>query len=276
MSLVLDLIVVLIIASSAVSNAKRGFVRSVLIVLAGALSLVLAWGISSASAPVIYDKLARDMILEKVQGKLVDLDSAEIVSEKFFKEQYGVEVSTEQVRELLLSGGDTEKKLAELAEKNLGEKVSGSQVSEFFEKEGIQGVNIDIPENIFKDETDGFYKILAAFAEKNEAEKAEKIETAFIRPVAVAVIRTLTAAVLFAVIFAILKNIASAAEFVEKLPIAGTLNSVLGAVVGIIEGMILVIAIGLVIKMIVTLGFGGDVLNGSVIRDSFIFRIFYF
>lgn len=98
----------------------------------------------------------------------------------------------------------------------------------------------------------------------------------FVRPNCIVVIRTVAFVLIFSIVFAIMRLIASAAKLIDKIPVVGGINSLLGGVAGLLEGILILFAFCLVVRLIVSV-FDGDVMmiNQETIDKTVIFKKIY-
>ncbi len=97
-----------------------------------------------------------------------------------------------------------------------------------------------------------------------------------VRPGFMVAAQTIAFALIFIVVSAVLGIIASALKFVNKIPVLGKANAFVGGVAGLCEGLVVVFAICIAVRFLVSLG-GGDILffNETTINSTYIFGIFY-
>lgn len=97
-----------------------------------------------------------------------------------------------------------------------------------------------------------------------------------IEPCFTVLVQTLLFTLIFFGVVIILNLIAKALKFVNKIPLLGGLNSVLGGAVGLVQGVLTVCVICLMVRVIVVLS-GGNVIffNNAVIDSTMMFGFFY-
>lgn len=98
----------------------------------------------------------------------------------------------------------------------------------------------------------------------------------FVRPNCIVVIRTIAFVLIYSIVFAAMKFIASAAKLIDKIPIVGDVNSLLGGVAGLVEGILILFIFCLATRLIVSV-FDGEVMifNQETIEKTFIFKKVY-
>lgn len=89
-------------------------------------------------------------------------------------------------------------------------------------------------------------------------------------------IRTAVFFVIFVLVNVILRILTSVLKLVGKIPVIGKVNSLLGAVLGLAEGLFAVFVVCLITRMIVSLGGANSILfNQAAIDSTFVFKWFY-
>lgn len=97
-----------------------------------------------------------------------------------------------------------------------------------------------------------------------------------IEPNCVMLIRTIVFAVIFILVNLLLRILTSVAKLINKIPVIGKINSVLGFVMGIVEGLFAVFFICVITRMIVSLcGPNSILFNQAAIDSTFLFKTFY-
>ncbi|MGN0680365.1 MAG: CvpA family protein [Oscillospiraceae bacterium] len=108
------------------------------------------------------------------------------------------------------------------------------------------------------------------------AELGDTVINNFVRPNCIVVIRTIAFILIYSIVFAVLRFIASAAKLIDKIPIIGDVNSMLGGIAGLVEGILILFIFCLATRLIVSV-FDGDVMifNQETIEKTFIFKKVY-
>lgn len=104
----------------------------------------------------------------------------------------------------------------------------------------------------------------------------EAVVNGIIEPVFIMAVQTLLFIVIFILVLIILDVIAKALKLVNKIPVVGSVNSLLGGVAGLVQGLITVCIICIVFRFVIALT-GGDVMffNEVTVNSTYLFRWFY-
>lgn len=97
-----------------------------------------------------------------------------------------------------------------------------------------------------------------------------------IRPLFTIAVQTVAFIVIFAVVSAVIAILAGVLKIVNKIPVVGTVNRILGLLAGAISGLLSVAVICIVVRFLVSLTDGSVIfLNDSTIGQTMLFRYFY-
>lgn len=97
-----------------------------------------------------------------------------------------------------------------------------------------------------------------------------------IRPVFTAAVQTVAFILIFAVVSMVIAIVAGALKIVNKLPVVGTANRLLGFAAGIVSGLIFTAVICIVLRLVIGLTDGTVIfLNEDTIEQTALFKYFY-
>lgn len=97
-----------------------------------------------------------------------------------------------------------------------------------------------------------------------------------IRPNCIIIIRTIAFALIFAIVSTVIGIVANASKLLEKIPVIGKANSLLGGIAGACQGLVIVFVVCLATRLAVSLCEGNAIMfNQSVIDSTYLFKIFY-
>jgi len=138
----------------------------------------------------------------------------------------------------------------------------------------IQGILSGDEDDTAADETAGVSRDDSARADLSEEEdnSLQKVS----HTLAYALVRCLLFAVLLALLYAVLRALVESLSFIDRIPIVGTLDALLGVALGIVLGLLV-----LCIPLVITVNILPDILGGvltvpeSFYEDSTVLRILY-
>ena len=269
MSMILDIFVIVAFVIGISVNAKRGLVKSVLLVFGFIISIWLATFLSAKFSGDLYDSFFEKGVESKLSQKVAKMDSAEIIREEIFTKKLGVTVTTEEVREALLSDGDMVENLGTLAvSKKSG--VDKKLVEKYFDKSMLfENSDAGIVEIAVNNED--FVHAVRILADEDNDHKSEVFYREIGRNYALKVTELVMTFLLYIIISSLISLIVNRINIFNKIPVVRGLNSILGGVVGVGEGFIIVMITALGIKVgTALLGF-----DDRAVYDTGIFKIFY-
>ena len=116
--------------------------------------------------------------------------------------------------------------------------------------------------------------VLAMIDTKSSAKTA--LMDGIISPACIIIIRSIIVILLFIIFVAILGLAARAAGFINKIPLLGKINSLLGGVAGLCEAAVIIVLFCLVTRLISSM-FSGNVIlfNDTAINSTFLFKNIY-
>lgn len=283
MKWIFDAFVIIVMIAAVSINARRGFVKSLLLVVAFLVSVAAASVLSLPASSVIYDKFVSEKVNEQIADQLPEIDAADKINEAVFSEGLGITVDNEEVREAILAEGDMIENLNKLVGNDKTKEITQEDVDEFLDADRfMEEYGDEIPEEsreivktALENDREDVYGVVRAFAENDEEKRADAVGDALVKPLVMNVIRFVVGLLIFAVVSLILRQVIKLFDLVNKIPVAGTLNTVLGGVLGMFEGVIIVAVAAFAVKFAISLGAGGEFLNIGVIKDTILFRIFY-
>lgn len=218
MSIILDVILITVFAAFIFVAAKKGFMLSLLELIAVIVALVLSYQFSPVVAQAAYDNLVEENLIESVE---VAID-----------ENLNISSSTAQAEAVLDSIPDFMVSFASSVGIEL-EEVKTKITSETFSSENLA------------------------------IELVEKVA----QPIVVAGLTAISFLILSAVLMFALKWVAGLLAKIFKLPLIGTVNKVLGGVLGACKGVMVIIFVSTILKLLFA---GGDSELSTAVNGSYV------
>lgn len=130
--------------------------------------------------------------------------------------------------------------------------------------DGVKNGNIDIISDL----------VLSIIT--SEKELSETVLDNMVKPFVLVPIRIIIFLIVFGILSLILKLIAGKLTIINEIPIIGTANSALGAVIGVAQGLISVIILSLLIGAVIVISENAIIfINENTIDKTYIFKLFY-
>ncbi len=97
-----------------------------------------------------------------------------------------------------------------------------------------------------------------------------------IRPSCIIIIRTIAFVLIFVLVSTVIRLIANFTKILDKIPVIGAVNSLLGGIAGLCEGLVTVFLVCLATRLAISLSNGDAILfNQATINSTYLFKIFY-
>ncbi len=218
MSIILDVILLTVFAAFIFTAAKKGFMQSLLELIAVIVALALSYQFSPVVAQAAYDNIVEENLIETVEMQIdegLNMTSSAVQAEVLF----------EAIPDFMVSFASS--------------------------------VGIDLE--------DVKTKITS------EALSAENIATELVtkvaQPIVVAALTALAFLLLSAILLFALRWVAQILAKLFKLPLVGTVNKVLGGVLGACKGVMVIIFVSTLLKLIFA---GGDTEFAAMVNGSYV------
>lgn len=112
--------------------------------------------------------------------------------------------------------------------------------------------------------------------EAADTEIVEMLIDAALREPVLSILQGIIFLLLFTVVMMLVRNLTYWTGGVNRLPLLGTANMLLGGVVGVLQGALALVVVALSAQLLILFTGGGYFwMNPSVIDDTYIFRVFY-
>lgn len=269
-------------------GAKKGFVKTVLILVSYIVALVGGYLIADPMSVAIYDKFVADKAYELVDENYEKIDVNSLIKNQIQAQGYDIEIDDEALDEVLTKGGDLYKNLSDfLAQSGVEESAQNVKeeiLSEIDAKKIMQTFGDSVPSevisivnNVADTSKENVTEIVTVLANGDKQEGVEVIMDKLVDPVVKGVIKLVIWIIAFfilMIIATILVNIISGT--IKFVPLVGSLNTVLGAILGALEGILILVVICVVIKLAIVLT-SGDVMfiNEETINETKLFKLVY-
>ena len=310
-----DVILAAILIGMMFIGAKKGFVRMVLRLCAFAASFVIALMISNGVSGWIYDSFISkpleqtistsindalgdnvvtqigkiDMEKAKINGK--SIDSLELKADKAGKvtvnlTSFGVDKNIDysniDLGSVQIYESDIEKYgienmiLTEVLAQNIKNSAIADSVNEIIDKVGETVPALDLKGKTIEDIDSGTINSVVVSVVQSSGNPGKAVLDNVAKPVVLVPLRTIIFVVLFILIFIILSILIKATSVINKLPLIGQLNSLLGGVAGLLQGLVIVFIVVIIAHMAVELTNNTLIfLNDMTINKSFAFSKIY-
>lgn len=280
----LDVLVVCVVIISAFSGAKRGFLGTLASAVGCVVAMALAVAVSTDLSNSIYDSLIREEIINKTDTAITSYKGSEEISLSLSSHYEGVTLTSESVSKALSNSDNISQSINELMCSGTGQTLSVEETDKLLQDAFETTFGSKIKENLpafcmqkLREDTRNDYTDLAQavfnVVSGNSREAAEFIESTYIRPVIVSVIKTICIIVIFTVVAVIFRL---TSDFILKTITPSPIKAVdklAGLIIGAALGLLAIIVIGMGIDALITMSDGELVfLNETTIEKTRIFK----
>lgn len=284
-----DIAVVAILLIFLYSGGKRGFLRSIILIAGYFISFFVAFSLSGKLAPPIYDGFARPLVISSIEKKLDSIDIAEEL-QRSINSAYrdsGITFDKDEVQQVISgSDGDLSKSFTDYISSKTGVEISDDKINEVlqgaFMGDTVERFFASLP-NFMKESASSYLSannpslgdtIKGTIGTKETA--AAFLEEEVLRGGAISVVQMILFFLLFGVVMLIVRLLAGLFKDVNKIPVIGPVNTLLGAAIGLVEGAIIVYIIALLIHLIIMfMASPMIVFNEETIQSTLLFKFFY-
>ncbi len=269
-------------------GGRRGFMRSAIFVVLVALSIVVSWLGAEIASPIIYDNFIKEHITEALSKSSQQTNPTDIALEAITEGDYGIEMTGDELNGILSSAGDFFSNIAQEMKQNgavseteeirtevedsMIEKMLTSLLGDVVSKETLNEMLVSI-----EGTTEGVSNVLTTFIGGNAEETARVTEERIAAPIIKGLLKILIWLVLVFIFQLIIRPVSDSFKIVNKIPLIGPVNSLFGAILGAVEGIIFIYALSLAVKLAVYLTEGSLMfINNQTISQTYIFKYFYY
>lgn len=283
-----DVLVIGILLVFLYVGARRGFLRSVVLVVLTVASIVVSWLGAEIASPIVYDKFIKEYVTEALVKSSNNTSPTDIAFEAITEGDYGVEVTDTEINSIFSAAGDFFDNIASEMKKN-GAVSDTDEIKNEVEESMVEKMLTSLLGNSVSDElmtemlvsiegtTDGIGNVFETFISGDSQETARVTEQRIVAPVVKGLLKILVWLLLMLLFRLIIGPVSNSFKLVNKIPLIGPVNSLLGAILGIAEGIIFVYAISLAVKLAVYLSEGSLMfINNETISQTYLFKILYY
>lgn len=166
--------------------------------------------------------------------------------------------------------------LTEVLAQNIKNSEVADSVNEIIDKVGETVPALDLKGKTIEDLDSGTINSVVVSVVQSSGNPGKAVLDNVAKPVVLVPLRTIIFVVLFILIFIILSIVIKATSVINKLPLIGQLNSLLGGVAGLLQGLVIVFIVVIIAHMAVELTNNTLIfLNDMTINKSFAFSKIY-
>lgn len=286
MALVYDLLTVLILVIFFIVGFKKGFIKSVLSLVCFIVSAVVSLFLASHLAQPIYEMCFKESVTEFIESNIDKVDVTSVVNDYLLKNA-GVTADEKTVKSIIGTEGDISENIMDFADTrgiSLDKDVIEQNVDSFLKSQSLKNiVSSALPSKLAsaliaaaQSSAETAQSILQACVNPDKAEAANIIEEAFVNDILIMLVKCALFLLTFTVLSFVLRLITAATGLINKIPVAGSVNRVLGGAFGILKGGVALVIIAILAAGAASLlGSKYSLFSESTINNSIVFKYFY-
>ncbi len=280
-----DVILIGIIICFVYFGAKKGFIKTLLMLAGYVIALVGAFFISTAATPIVYDTCLKAPLEQTIGDSLKNIDVKKQINDLIKKQNPNVSIPEADVDKIIKNGGDLSTGFAQYA------KQHGSPASEAdLKKQFGDALNVDsvlsgikdkLPAPIYQQVStyltgtqDSLTKVIQALNDPTSKQSSQTLTDIAIKPLALLVLRLGILIIVFTILMFVVRFLSRLiSKSFKGVPVIGPLNTFLGGVFGLIQGIIIIVILAVILKIVVGLTSNElMVINQPTIDKTFIFK----
>lgn len=114
-----------------------------------------------------------------------------------------------------------------------------------------------------------------SLADTDVSALVDNIVNIALKETVLSILQSLLFLLIFTLSLVLVRHIARAFTGVYKIPVIGTVNTVLGGVVGVLEGVLVLLIAAVLIRLLLNFSDGFSLMNESIMDQTYIWRAFY-
>ena len=283
-----DVVVVALLLAFLYIGGKRGFIRSVIMIAGYIISFILAFFISSTASPMIYEKYVQKNVVTMVEHNINNIDIAGEVQKSLGLESMGITVDKQEINDVIAkSNGDLSGDIRNYISKKTNgydvpkaeidsklQSIFNSSVADRFIN-SLPSYMTDTAKEYLSKGNQTISETLKAFT-STKTDAAKFVEKNIIRGSVIAIIKLLVFIIVFAVALIIVKLISRVFSLANKIPIAGTINALLGSALGLLQAIAIILIIAIILHILIALSNDEMIIfNTQTIQKTYLFKLFY-
>ncbi len=282
MSTALDAGVIVIILGLGVLGYIRGISGSIRSLVVIAVAGLVAYWFSGPISNSIYDNKVKGAIESNFEEVLEDGKARETVK-KTVEEKFDIKLTDKELTRISQSEKTVAEEIEAIAKsKNikLSEDEINNELNYILTDEGIKeyvsedsNKAVKVLQSIMNKGENKLSDVVKAFSDKDSEKAAQRLEKLIARPAIKPVLKGVTTILLFLIGALLARLVFLLLSVLKIIPIAKTGVSFAGAILGLAEGVIIVLVVANAIAMAVESGVLSDsIINEDIIEKTKIFK----
>lgn len=279
MKYILDLLIIALIIGCAVAGSRKGAVRMLITLVGYVLAVMAAVFVSNVASEYVYDNLVKPTVISVLESKAASLEEEYLSSDKINQifEENGVDLTDEQ----LSAFKDNSELYRDLLDNDKISEGLNNLFKEYCESltSAFDGI---VPEEIIKEaeryleENNMETERMLTLITREKESMIKIIENEIIRPVMMKTVKLVLFGITFAVVMIIVSVVSYIAKVIRKIPVVNSADSVLGIMLGLIQGMLYTAVINFGVNVFIKFtSDANEFLNTTIISETYVFGLLY-
>ena len=267
---------------------KKGFVKSIILLIGYVVSMVGGFLITSALSPIVYEKFVQSRVEKAVEKKIDNIDIRSEIKSAFKTQNINVTISDNEIQALIEKDGDIAKNFADFAKQKdptLPNSSLESRFNRIFSKNVVlDSIKDKVPDSVYNEvkkyldnSKNSINNIIKALNNPSKEEGAKELTAIVVEPFVLMIIKIIVFIIAFSLLMFIVRLVSTIlSKSLNMVPLVGPLNTFLGGALGFAQGAIIIIVAVLIIKLLVSLTNNQIlVFNTPTIEETYIFKHIY-
>lgn len=284
MPIVLDILAVLTVVGFALFGSRRSVLSTVISIMITVVAVLAAAIFSEPVAQSLYKNHIQRPLVTQLGSAIESQDIMTAVKDEITA-RLEVELSDDEIRKIADSS-DIVSGICDIASEK-GEIITKEEIEkrldEAFTVESIESITGDsLPHETVEqisetltEKKDNIRAVVNAVCQEDAQKAAESLEKSFIRERAVKLVASFSAMLIFMAVNIILRLVVRLLSVLNVIPAARKLSMTAGALIGAAEGLIVLFALGYVMRYAIEHSYGiMEFINKDIIDKTFIVKFF--
>ncbi len=270
------------------NGGRKGFVKSIILLIGYVVSMVGGFLITSALSPIVYEKLVQPRVEKVVEKRIDNINIISEIKSAFKAQNINITISDDEIQTLIEKDGDIAKNFADFAKQKdptLPNSSLESNFNDVFSKNVVlDSIKDKVPDSVYNEvkkyldnSKNSINNIIKALNNPSKEKGAKELTEIVVEPFVLTIIKIIVFIIAFSLLMFVVRFVSTVlSKSMNMVPLVGPLNTFLGGALGFAQGAIIIIVAVLVIKLLVSLTNNQIlVFNTDTIEETYIFKHIY-
>lgn len=268
-------------------GGKRGFLRTIIMLVGYIIAIIGGSLISKEISPIIYKNYLQEKTQKVVEKNIEDINIKEIIRKILKEQNVNIEIPDSDIDKIIKENDDLAEGFSSYAA-NAGEIGTAvdinTRLKDAFNTQTIlDKIEDKIPNKAFlvikeylEGSSDKISEVIRSLNNSSKKTAAEELTETVVEPVVITVIQLLVFMIVFSLIMILIRILSRFFSKIYLIPIAGSINTLLGAILGCVQGVFIILIVTVLFKVIIAVTKNElIVINTPTIEETNIFKEIY-